>query len=121
MAKRGDYNPREGCYRHTMKLNALQRAGLVGTLLWSASALIYWLPKMQRCTDAEPWNCGFIVSGASDSGAFWVIPHALGFARLGITGNILFAVVAFPLLIWLVVYAAIFACRWIRAGRENPS
>lgn len=120
LVKRSDYKPREKCYRRAMKLNVLQRAGLVATFLWSASALIYWVPKMQRCTDAEPWNCSFIVSGASDSGLFWVIPHALGFARLGVTGNILFAVVGFPILIWLAVYAAIFAGRWILAGQEDP-
>lgn len=101
-----------------MKLNAMQRAGLVATLAWSAAAVLFWLPKMQRCTDAEPWNCGFIVAGPNDNGAFWIIPHALGFGQLGITGNVLFAVAVFPLLVWLAVYAVIFASRWIWAGRK---
>ncbi len=100
-----------------MKLNALQRVGIVATVVWSAIAIMYWLPKVRRCTDAEPWNCSFIVSGI-EGGAFWVIPHALGFARLGLAGNVLFASVGFPLLVWIAAYAVVFASRWIWAGRQ---
>jgi hypothetical protein len=95
------------------------RLGITLSVIWVLGSSAYWLVQISRCTPNEPWLCDFIVANSSGTSApFWALPNMLGFWQLGLWGNVLFATLVFPVLVWATIWIAILAAQWIRAGRQ---
>jgi hypothetical protein len=91
------------------------RLGIVASVVWMLGFGIYWIVQISRCNPQQWWSCDFI------AGTFWSLPDILGFWRLGLWGNALFASVAFPVLVWAALWIAIGVTQWIWAGRQTSN
>ena len=105
-------------------MSVWHRLGIVVTALWVFGSGLYLWPQLSECTaDGPPWKCSFIVSsdGSSLSTAFWAVPQALGFWKMGLKGNALYVILVVPILLWFTVFIVACVARWIWAGRQKPN